>query len=233
MVVIPPLAARFLGGSAVLSDNQKKPWILAQLVSNLVSTINRRVSTRVLTVACVCSVAFLGSWLLAPATEYLPSGNQNLVFGIIASPPGYSLDEFKRAALIVEEGDPNDPTDGLRPFWEVSNPDGSAAKALPPVQIALGKDGDEIRTVQPPPINNFFFVAFGGTAFMGCTSQVDTNVKPLEDVMNRAGSRVPGVFAFFSQTSLFGGGFSGGNSVDLEIRGDDQDGVRTPPPAIL
>jgi len=79
--------------------------------------------------------------------------------------------------------------------------------------------------VTPPPIENYFFVSFGGTAFMGATSKEETNVKPLEYLMNRAGGRLPGVFAFFTQTSLFRGGLQGGNTVDIEIRADDLDAV--------
>ena len=165
----------------------------------------------------------MGSWELIPDTEYLPAGNQNLVFGFIFSPPGYSIDEFRRMALIVEDGDPDDALDGVRPFWEakVGSPE---AELLPAVDIPLGKKGETVRRVTPPPIENFFYVSFGGSAFMGCTSKQSVNVKPLEFVMTRAGERIPGVFTFFTQTSLFRGGLRG-NSVDVEIRADDLDAV--------
>jgi HAE1 family hydrophobic/amphiphilic exporter-1 len=193
-------------------------------VASLAAAINRRVSLRLAVVVGLSGLALLGSWALTPATEYLPAGNRNLVFGFLFSPPGYSIEEFKRMGQVVEEGDPSDPTDGIRPFWEIESPDSEAAKRLPPVDIPIGREGKTVRTVTPPPIENFFFVAFHGMAFMGATSQVETNVKPLEYAMNQAGNRIPGIYSSFMQTSLFRAG-SRGNSVDIEIRSDDQNAV--------
>jgi len=231
VIVIPPLASRFFSASSAVSVGGSKTWFLARWASSLVAGINRRVGTRVAVVVGISGLAVWGSWKLMPATEYLPAGNQNLVFGFLYSPPGYSVDEFRRMALIVEDGDPNDPLDGVRPSWEAQL-GSEQAKRLPTVDIPVGKSGEITRTVTPPPIENFFFVSFAGSAFMGCTSQEPTNVKPLEYAMTRAGQRVPGVFTFFTQTSLFRGG-SRGNSVDVEIRGDDLDSVIASANAIM
>ncbi|UCE60164.1 MAG: efflux RND transporter permease subunit [Phycisphaerales bacterium] len=232
VLVIPPLASRFFGASQATEQKGKETWFLARKISALVAAINRGVGRRIAVVCGLSGLAILGSWALTPATEYLPAGNQNLVFGLLFSPPGYSVDEFKRMALIVEEGDPADPNDGVRPFWEAKLGTPRAA-SLPAVDIPIGKDGSTIRTVTPPPVGNFFFVSFSGAAFMGCISQEPTNVKPLEFVMTRAGQRIPGVFSFFTQTSLFRGGGGTGNSVDVEIRGDDLDAVITSANAIM
>jgi len=231
VLVIPPLASRFFSATSAVSERGRKPWVVARWAAQAVAVINKKTLRRVAVVVGISGLAVLGSALLKPATEYLPAGNQNLVFGFIYSPPGYSIEEFRRIAYIVEEGDPDDPLDGVRPFWE-AEPGSPQAAALPPVDIPLGKEGKTVRTVTPPPIENFFFVAFGGSAFMGCTSRESENVKPLEYVMTRAGQRVPGVFAFFTQTSLFRGGRSG-NSVEVEIRADDHDAVVSSANAIM
>ncbi len=218
--VIPPMSARFLGSNARIAAGEgDKPWFFARMVGQIVGRINLSTPLRLLVVLGFTGVSILGSYLLIPATDYLPAGNKNLIFGFLITPPGYSIEEFKRMALVVEEGDPLDPTDGVRPAWEVDL-NSPAAASLPQVDVPVGS-GPEQKTVRvtPPPIDNFFFVSFGGGSFMGCTSQSDTNVAPLVQVLQRAASRLPGVFAFMSQSSLFGRGFSSGNSIDVEIRG--------------
>ncbi len=217
ILVIPPLASRFFSATSARRTGDK-PWRFAQWVSSLVAAINRRVWRRLVVVTGICGAAVFGSYKLMPATEYLTAGNKNLIFGFLFSPPGYSIEEFRRMAKVIEDGDPDDPLDGLRPFWEaeLGSPQ---ADALPPVEVHLGKDNRIKRMVTPPPIENFFFVSFSGGAFMGCTSKEPTNVKPLEYVLTRSGSRIPGVFAMFNQSSLFRtGGRRGGNTIDIEIR---------------
>ncbi len=232
VLLIPLLASRFFNATKARAVRGDKPWPFAQRVSLLVCKINERVSTRIAVVVGLSGLAILGSFILTPGTEYLPAGNKNMVFGFLHTPPGYSIEEFKRMAIIVEEGDPDVPNDGIRPAWEAKLGSKQAAQ-LPSVEIPIGRKRDSVRTVIPPPIENYFFVSFGGTAFMGATSKEETNVKPLEYLMNRAGGRLPGVFAFFTQTSLFRGGLQGGNTVDVEIRADDLDAVIASARAIM
>ncbi|MGD2107968.1 MAG: efflux RND transporter permease subunit [Phycisphaerae bacterium] len=225
VLVIPPLASKFFEATKATQGGEK-PWRFARWVSALVGWINHGIGRRLLVVAGLSIAAIGGSALLAPATEYLPAGNENLVFGFLFSPPGYALEEFQRMASIVEEGDPDEPYDGIRPMWEAEL-GSEQTKRLPPVEIALGKEGKDVRVVPVPPIENFFYVSFNGGAFMGCTSKEPTNVRPLVNVMSRAAARVPGVFPVFNQTSLFSSGIRGGNTIDLELRGDDLGEVAT------
>jgi len=78
--------------------------------------------------------------------------------------------------------------------------------------------------VPPPPIEDFFYVAWGGNCFMGCSSTDPDVVRPLEKVLNATGFSVPDSFAIFFQLSIFGN-VGSGNSVDVEVRGDDLDQV--------
>jgi len=222
ILVIPPLAAKLLGAQAKdPTQTEERPWVFARFVAAIVELINRSTLARLAVVVGFTTVSLYASYLLTPDSDYLPAGNRNLVFGFFISPPGYSIDEFKRMAAIVEDGDPNDPHDGIRPFWQAATGSPEADR-LPPVDVPVGAgQHDALVTIEPPPIDNFFFVSFGGGAFMGCTSKVDDAVRPLVYVLNKAAARIPGVMAFFSQSSLFGRGFSSGNSIELEVRGSD------------
>ncbi|MEK6677210.1 MAG: efflux RND transporter permease subunit [Planctomycetota bacterium] len=231
ILVVPPLAARFLRHTKTHSQAGEETAFYARWTGNLVTRVNRRSWSRLAVVVGFSLASLLGTWWLIPPTDYLPAGNENLVFGFLATPPGYSLDEFRALAELVEDGDPNDPTDGIRPLWEAERYSPEAAR-LEPVVMSAGPGGAIKKTVIPPPIEDFFFVAFNGVAFMGCTSKDANNVAPLVDVLNRAGGRIPGAFTFFWQNSLFGGG-SSGNSMDLEIRGENHQAVVSSSSALL
>ncbi len=79
--------------------------------------------------------------------------------------------------------------------------------------------------IPPPPIRNFFFVSFNGGCFMGGTSRDQDVVRPITNLLTHAGSRVPGTFPIFFQSSLFGEVGGSGNTIELEIRGNDLDQV--------
>ena len=221
--VIPTLSARMLRVSRKLADAGEHTGHLAAAVGRVVGAINRSWPARLGLIVVLVGVSIIGSALLMPDTDYLPSGNRNLVFGFVFTPPGYSIDSFKSIAHTIEDGTPEDPR-GLREYWqaEVGSPE---ERALPAVDMRVGKGKKIIaKTVPAPPLENFFFVSWGGGCFMGATSKHEQSVKPLIDIMTAAARRVPGAMTFFQQASLFGG-IGGGNSILLEIRGDELDEV--------
>jgi hydrophobic/amphiphilic exporter-1 (mainly G- bacteria), HAE1 family len=223
VLVIPPLASKFLGTGSD-KGSRKKVWFVARLFAGAVTLINRSTISRLLVIVGLTGASVYFSWLLTPDTDYLPAGNQNLVFGVLISPPGTAVEEFKKMANIVEEGNLDDPNDGLRPAWEAEVGSIEASR-LPDVVMTVGLDREETRIIKPPPIKNFFFVAFGGFCFMGCTSKVDTVVSPLAETMSHAANRIPGVMAFFSQSSIFGRGMGGAASIEIEVRASDREKV--------
>lgn len=77
---------------------------------------------RLVLVAVLIFVSFFGSWWFMPPQDYLPAGNQNLIFGILAPPPGYSRDEFRTMADKVEAF--------LRPWWAVGPRPGDSEEVL-------------------------------------------------------------------------------------------------------
>jgi len=219
LTVIPTLSARMLRVSRRLAEAGDHTGHTAAFVGRMVHFINRRWSTRLALIAALVLTSVYGSRKLMPATDYLPAGNRNLVFGFVITPPGYSIDSFKTIAAAIERGTPEDPI-GLDQYWNapLNSPE---EKALPPVpmQIGVGKK-TETRVVPAPPIDNFFYVSFGGGSFMGATSKREEIVRPLINIMSTAGQRIPGAMTFFSQMSLFGRD-AGGNSILLEVRSDE------------
>ncbi|TVQ59392.1 MAG: efflux RND transporter permease subunit [Phycisphaerales bacterium] len=192
------------------------------------STLNKTLGSwtmRAGVVATISITSAVGAFLLIPPATYLPAGNRNLVFAFMIPPPGYNLDMQIDLGMRVEES--------LRPYWEVQagTPE---ARALP--AISMRDNRGRMREVTPPPIDNFFFVSFGGGMFMGAMSQEETNVAPLASLLSHAARPdvLPGVFSVPFQVPLFNvGGFGAGNSIELEVSGDDLNEVRDAASAIM
>jgi HAE1 family hydrophobic/amphiphilic exporter-1 len=82
---------------------------------------------------------------LIPKTEYLPTGNRELLFGILIPPPGYNTGEFDAIARTVE------------------------ADILP--LVSRNGTSETAEKLGLPPVKNFFYVAFRQQIFMGVVSR--------------------------------------------------------------
>ncbi|MFQ5807835.1 MAG: efflux RND transporter permease subunit, partial [Phycisphaerae bacterium] len=245
VTVIPTLAARLLGlrrpgARATWRGKEHTGWVAAA-VAGLVNRVNSSSVARLAVILVMTGSALGLARTLIPDTTYLPAGNRNLVFGYLLTPPGYSLDEFHRMALTIDEV--------IRPYWE-AEPDSPEKERLDQQwvrQVGGMIEAGEIpelvdnaenklswlqrararrEWLDPPPlIDNFFFVSWGGGCFMGASSRDPARVKPLVRLLQTAGTRIPGVFSFFSQASLFR--FGGGNTAEIQIRSDDLEKVTT------
>lgn len=227
ILVIPAMANRMLRTPRDPKRAGHEGGWVASAVAATVRRINRSVPARLGVVVGFTALSILGSVLLIPPTDYLPTGNRNLVFGFLIPPPGYGLNEFRRMADRLDNPSPEVPV-GLRQYYEakLGSPE---AQALPPVLMQAGGQPGKPGTgkmvpVVPPPIDNYFFAAFRGRAIMGCTSKDQSVVKPLLPVFQRAAGQIAGIIPVFFQTSLFGG-VGGGNTVDIEVRGTSWDDV--------
>ena len=163
-------------------------------IASSVYKISGNTAMRLSVVVLLVGVSLSIAWTLLPKSEYLPTGNRNLVFGIVLPPPGYNLDELVGVGQVIE--------DVLRPRWEAI-PGSPEAKAL---DDAL--------------VENMFFVAFGRSAFMGASAADPAKVKDLIPVIQGpVFGGVPGTIAIVQQSSLFQGG--GSRAIDIEITGPD------------
>lgn len=80
------------------------------------------VARRLALVVLMVSVAGAGAWALIPPRSYLPSGNQNLMFAFVLTPPGYGMSEYRRMGERIESV--------VRPWWEVGPEEGDTEQDL-------------------------------------------------------------------------------------------------------
>ncbi len=148
-----------------------------------------------------------GSLKLAPPLDYLPKGNQNLVFGGLLIPPGYSVDQQEKISNRLEAV--------LQPYVEadIHKPE-TVAKLKP-----IFRFDDPAHPFDPVPIEQFFIGSFGGTMFVGATSQDPQRVIPIASILTNEMNQVPDAFGGAGQTSIFGRGIGSGSSVNVEISG--------------
>ncbi|WP_254507908.1 efflux RND transporter permease subunit [Anatilimnocola floriformis] len=172
---------------------------IADWMVNLLIGFNRGLQIslfpRIIVVCAVIAGSCVLTWMLLPKVEYLPSGDRNLVFGIVIPPPGYNLDHLLKMGNLVEEE--------LRPFWDVE------------------LDDPEVVNGKKLVINDFFFVARNRQVFIGARSLDPARAKDLVPVIQRIGDKLPGTFLIAKQASLFEQGLTGGRTVDIEITGPD------------
>lgn len=180
-------------------------WVVHPLVSiaagfiSVVEAINawvlRGVARQLGVVALLVGLSASVTWLLWPQVEYLPTGNRNLVFGILLPPPGYNLDQLISLGRTVESS--------LNRYANVD----------PGTPEAAALDG--------PMIEDFFFVARGRQVFIGLRAYEPSRAAELVPIVMRTGVLLPGTLAVASQASLFGRGLEAGRTIDVEITGPD------------
>ena len=205
VTVIPALSNRLLGGRSVeskmrirlpLVDSMASFFVRGVLAFTRVVTANRFLA--VLVVAVLCGTGALATYLYLPKLDYLPTGNQNLIFGVVVPPPGYNLDTTTDIAGRME--------DEIRYLWS-------------------GETGPESEPGQPPKISRFFFVALRGSTFVGASSEEPSRVGELIPILSEASFREPGTFGLISQRSLFGRGLGGSRSIELNVSGPDLEDI--------
>ncbi|MCA9699755.1 MAG: efflux RND transporter permease subunit, partial [Myxococcales bacterium] len=140
-------------------------------------------------------VATAGSVLLTlallPPMEYLPTGNRNLVFGIITPPPGYSVAEVEAI--------------GERFQAEVS-------EHIREQDSAPG---------EVPSIRRAFFVGDPNQVFCGAAAINPDRAGELAAYYRAQQAKVPGTYAFASQASLFANRLGGGRAIEVDLSGSN------------
>lgn len=200
VVMIPTASARLLkrpvGGG---SDNEPpKPNPVTEAIVAVNAWIQASVLTRVATVVLLVGLAGAGSWALWPKVEYLPTGNRNLVFGIVVPPPGYNIEQLMTLGETVERE--------LQPLWDLHPDAGSGGGAA---------------AEKGPAIGDFFFVVRGRSVFLGVRALDPLRSAELIPVVSAIRAKLPGAFVIAKQSSLFEDGLTAGRTIEVEITGPD------------
>ncbi|MAQ14402.1 MAG: acriflavin resistance protein [Sandaracinus sp.] len=130
--------------------------------------------------------------VLLPPLEYLPSGNRNLVFGILTPPPGTSVQELDAVARRVQ-GE---------------------------VAANLESRREEGREYDVPAFERSFFVGSPDRVFAGAVSADPERVDEMMAEVRRIQGRIPGFLSFATKASLFGRA-AGGRSIEVNLSGSD------------
>ncbi|HUG92084.1 MAG TPA: efflux RND transporter permease subunit, partial [Planctomycetaceae bacterium] len=211
VTVVPAAARRILKPHTSDGEGRQVSWEPSNLFG--LATFARRVNDgfarmidhvqrmpgnvvwRLLIVVGFVTASILGAYALMPGTEYLPEGNRNLVIAILRPPPGYNVNQMIELGQEVERD--------IAPYWE----------ALP--------GSPEAQALAGPRLDNFFFVARETQLFMGGRAADPLRAGELVPVFQQTGAKLPGMFAFATQASLFDNAITGGRSIDIEVTGPD------------
>ncbi|MHC4994589.1 MAG: efflux RND transporter permease subunit, partial [Planctomycetota bacterium] len=169
--------------------------------------------------AIICGIVtatVYGAARLMPDASYLPGGNQNLVFAMLMTPPGYNVQQNSSLGERVEAR--------LEPYWQAFH--GQVDPATLPPAVSFNPMTGEAESVRVDPINDFFFVNFDSALFMGASSADPQRVAPLAALMNQSLQDLPATFGFAMQMPLFmTSGAGTGSGINLELSGPDLEEV--------
>jgi HAE1 family hydrophobic/amphiphilic exporter-1 len=201
VLVIPSLAARLLSQGQTLDIGGLTDFgrrfrsRITEQVRWLCGSTWRAGTT--LVIAIVGSL--LIAWALLPPMEYLPTGNRNLVFGILVPPPGYSIEELEATGNRLQgemarytgketDGEPN-----IKRSFFVGSPDRVFAGAVAERKEDVGRMLDLLRRVQSkiPGMISFATQAslFGRTIGGGRVVEIDIQGSELP-TLTSVGSRL-------------------------------------------
>jgi HAE1 family hydrophobic/amphiphilic exporter-1 len=156
ILVIPSLAARLLSRGKTLDVGgltdfgRRFRGRVTEIVRWLCSSTRRAFA--ILAIAVVGSL--LVAWALLPPMEYLPTGNRNLVFGILVPPPGYSIEELEATGNRLQSfmarytGKETDGEANIKRSFFVGSPDRVFAGAVAENKDEVGRMLDLLRRTQ-------------------------------------------------------------------------------------
>ncbi|GAA4419729.1 efflux RND transporter permease subunit [Bremerella cremea] len=254
--VIPSAAGQWLKAkaiqehaseSAIMKNPNAKPksfggrvWAMFMKLTDVPAMVGNTVYmligswfTRLLVIGGFGVATIVGIWFLVPPLDYLPTGNRNIVLGMLLPPPGYNVDQLSEIGNRMENV--------IKPAWEAAG-DKFGAEAVLRGHEWNGEDerqpvpmpGTE-ETVLPPPLEHYFLVAWDGRVFQVGISKDKQKVVDTLPLFTQAagGDNAPGVINFAFQMPLFRTGGTTGSAIKIDLIGDDLDRVSSSAGALL
>lgn len=165
-------------------------------------------TVRPLLIVAMTTLSIWGSLRLMPPMDYLPAGNQNLVFGGLLVPPGLSVTQMNAYADAIDQR--------VGPYLLSNLKSPEDVRNLPPIPNFFGPP------LEPVGVANYFVGSFQGGMFCGAISADPQRVIPVGVLLTGAMNGMPDAFGGAFQSSIFGRGVGGGgNNIELEISGPD------------
>jgi len=162
--------------------------------------------------------SLVGAVWLAPPLDYLPTGNQNLVFGGMSLPGGYSQDQMTSIAERLEAQ--------IQPYQDAAEHPEKLSQLSPIRRFAFG-GGPPPPPFEPTGVEHYFIGSFNGGMFVGARSQDPARVVPIGTLVSNAMATIPDARGFAAQRSIFqSGGGGANNAILVDIAGPDLERVR-------
>ena len=196
VTVLPAAAARLNFGGTGNSGGapaafSRSTQATMTLVKSTIATPARRVTC----IAITTLASMVVIWLLTPAAEYLPEGEEPKVFASMNAPPGYNLDAIKKIGNEVEA-------------WLLPNVgadprlyDRGEAQVPAILYMTLRMSASQLRIIAEP-------VRAG-------------DIEALMEALTKKYREYPGMRAFAARGSIISSNDGGTRSINLDISGPD------------
>ena len=196
VTVLPAAAARLnFGGSG---NSGGAPAAFSRSTQATMTLVKSTIATPARRVTCI-AITTLASmvviWLLTPAAEYLPEGEEPKVFASMNAPPGYNLDAIKKIGNEVEA-------------WLLPNVgadprlyDRGEAQVPAILYMTLRMSASQLRIIAEP-------VRAG-------------DIEALMEALTNKYREYPGMRAFAARGSIISSNDGGTRSINLDISGPD------------
>ena len=196
VTVLPAAAARLNFGGTGNSGGapaafSRSTQATMTLVKSTIATPTRRVTC--IAITTLASMAVI--WLLTPAAEYLPEGEEPKVFASMNAPPGYNLEAIKKIGNEVEA-------------WLLPNVgadprlyDRGEAQVPAILYMTLRMSASQLRIIAEP-------VRAG-------------DIEALMEALTKKYREYPGMRAFAARGSIISSNDGGTRSINLDISGPD------------